>query len=159
DNVESLATQLERLILDADLRADLGRTARLWAVSERSWTSLGEAFLNSYPEAAEKYEEQTAESRTLSSLRVGVIGDEFTRSTLEDAFDVELLNRRSWREQLSAEPKLDMIFVESAWEGNEAEWHRGVGHYSDVESADLRGILSLARQSGIPTVFWNKEDP
>ncbi|MFH0411409.1 glycosyltransferase [Corynebacterium sp. L4756] len=159
DNVESLAAQLEKLILDADLRADLGRTARLWAVSERSWTSLGEKILSSYTEAAKQCEQQTPESKPLSSLRVGVIGDEFTRSTLEDAFDVQLLNRTSWREQLSAEPKLDLIFVESAWEGNEADWHRGVGHYSDEESADLRGILSLARERGIPTVFWNKEDP
>lgn len=158
-DVESLATQLEKLISDADLRADLGRTARLWAVTERSWTSLGEKILNSYAEAAKYCEEKTPESRTLGSLRVGVIGDEFTRSTLEYAFDVELLNRTSWREQLLEEPKLDIIFVESAWEGNEADWHRGVGHYSDEESAELRGVLSLARERGIPTVFWNKEDP
>lgn len=159
DNVESLASQLEKLILDADLRADLGRTARLWAVSERSWTSLGEMILDVYAEAAQEYENQTPGSRALRSLRVGVIGDEFTRSTLEDAFDVELLNRSSWREQLTADPKLDMIFVESAWEGNEAEWSRGVGHYSEEESADLRGLLTIARERAIPTVFWNKEDP
>lgn len=159
DNVESLAAELERLISNADLRADLGRTSRLWVVAERSWEKLGADILDSHSEAKEHYETQTPESRPLDSLRVGVIGDEFTRSTLEGAFSVELLNRESWREQLSSDPQFDMIFVESAWEGNEAEWHRGVGHYSDDESADLRGVLSLARERRIPTVFWNKEDP
>ncbi|NMF31965.1 glycosyltransferase [Corynebacterium ammoniagenes] len=159
DNEESLAIQLEKLILEADLRADLGRTGRLWAVTERSWEKLGAAMLVAQAEAGLEYENHTPESKPLSSLRVGVIGDEFTRSTLEGSFEVELLNRKSWRNQLSAEPRLDMIFVESAWEGNEAEWHRGVGHYSDEESADLRNLLSAARESGIPTVFWNKEDP
>ncbi|APT94562.1 glycosyl transferase family 1 [Corynebacterium stationis] len=159
DSAESLSSKLKSLILDSDLRADLGRTGRLWIVTERSWEKLGEKILTAHIQAAEAYERNTPESKLLSSLRVGVIGDEFTRSTLEDAFDVQLLSRTSWRDQLSADPKLDMVFVESAWEGNEAEWHRGVGHYSDEESADLRGMLTLARERGIPTVFWNKEDP
>lgn len=159
DDVESLALKLEKLIKDPDLRADLGRTARLWVVTERSWNNLGQMILSAYAQATEEYANQTPESRKLNSLRVGVIGDEFTRSTLENAFDVVLLKRDGWREQLSAEPKLDMIFVESAWEGNEAEWSRGVGHYSEEESADLRGLLTIARERAIPTVFWNKEDP
>lgn len=159
DNAESLAIQLEKLILDADLRSELGRSGRLWAVAERSWEKLGEEILEAQSRAAVEYEKRTPKSKPLSSLRVGIIGDEFTRSTLEDAFHVELLSRKTWRDQLSAEPKLDMIFVESAWEGNEAEWHRGVGHYSDEESADLREMLSTARERGIPTAFWNKEDP
>ncbi|MDO1752457.1 glycosyl hydrolase family 1, partial [Escherichia coli] len=55
--------------------------------------------------------------------------------------------------------QFDLIFVESAWEGNEGQWSRGIGHYSDEESADLRGLLNLAKELGVPTVFWNKEDP
>lgn len=94
----------------------------------------------------------------MDSLRVGVIGDEFTLSTLEDTFHVELLSHQSWKAQINSELKLDFIFVESAWEGNEGEWTRGVGYYSEEESSDLRGLLELARSREIPTVFWNKED-
>lgn len=159
DNAQSLADALEKLIRDPELRADLGRTSRLWTVRERAWEKLGQRILGAHVEAIQAYESKTPSSVELSSLHVGVIGDEFTRSTLEDAFDVELLHRDSWRNQIESTSKLDLIFVESAWEGNEGEWHRGVGHYSDEESADLRGILKLAREKEIPTVFWNKEDP
>ena len=159
DSAESLAAQLEKLISDQELLADMGRTSRLWVVRERTWKKLGDRMLDAHTTATQVYESQTPTSRPLSALRVGVIGDEFTRSTLEDSFNVELLGRNSWSEQLNTEPKFDMIFVESAWEGNEGDWHRAVGHYSDEESADLRGLLELAREKEIPTVFWNKEDP
>lgn len=159
DSAESLAEQLEKLIQDPELMANLGRTSRLWAVRERSWKKLGETILSSHIEASENYASKAADSKEMKSLRVGVIGDEFTRSTLEDSFDVELLSRENWREQLNRTPEFDLIFVESAWEGNEGEWHRGVGHYSDEESSALRGILALAKEKSIPTVFWNKEDP
>src|SRR5699024_6383685 len=159
DSAESLAAQLEKLISDQELRADMGRTSRLWVVRERTWKKLGDRMLDAHTTATQVYESQTPTSRPLSALRVGVIGDEFTRSTLEDSFNVELLGLNSCSEQLNTEPKFDMIFVESAWEGNEGDWHRAVGHYSDEESADLRGLLELAREKEIPTVFWNKEDP
>lgn len=159
NSAESLAAQLEKLILDKELIADLGRTSRLWVVRKRTWKRLGERMLDAHEIARKVYESRTPASRPLSALRVGVIGDEFTRSTLEDSFNVELLGRKSWHEQLKANPKFDLIFVESAWEGNEGDWHRGVGHYSEEESADLRGLLELAHEKEIPTVFWNKEDP
>lgn len=159
DSAGSLATQLEKLILNPEVAGNIERTARLWVVRQRSWTKLGERILDAHRTATNVYKEKTPDSQPLDSLYVGVIGDEFTRSTLEDAFDIELLGRKTWRRQLETEPKFDLIFVESAWEGNEGEWHRGIGHYSDKESADLRGLLELAREKSIPTVFWNKEDP
>lgn len=159
DDAESLADQLQTLIKDPELAADLERTARLWIVRERTWKKLGERMLKAHQDAVVHYQKESPASVPLSSLHVGVIGDEFTRSTLEHSFNVELLSRHSWREQINSAPQFDMIFVESAWEGNGGEWARGVGHYSDEESSDLRGILELARRKGIPTVFWNKEDP
>nr|WP_118854838.1 glycosyltransferase [Corynebacterium sp. HMSC059E07] len=159
DNVEALERALEKVIVDDDLRADLGRTARLWAVTERSWTSIGAIMEQAHKKAELSYEEATANSRSLRELHVGVIGDEFTRTTLQSAFDVELLDRERWSDQLSNDRQFDLIFVESAWEGNEGQWSRGIGHYSDEESADLRGLLNLAKELGVPTVFWNKEDP
>ena len=54
---------------------------------------------------------------------------------------------------------LDLVFIESAWSGNGGQWHRGVGYYSDDEDRALAGLLAATRERGIPTVFWNKEDP
>src|SRR5699024_6822878 len=88
-------------------------------------------------------------------LKVGVIADEFTRTTIAETFELTLLDPHNWRKQLS-ETQLDMVFVESAWEGNEGLWHRAVGYYSDEESSSLYELLEEASVLGIPTVFWNK---
>lgn len=161
DDVESLSEQLEKFILSADLRADFGRTARLWVVAERSWASLGKSMIDAHKIALEDAGKRKRDrcAKPLHTLRVGVIGDEFTRSALEDAFCVTWLSRKNWKSQLDSEPDFDLIFVESAWEGNGGEWWRGVGHYSDEESRDLRSLLSVAREKDIPSIFWNKEDP
>ncbi|MEX3504915.1 glycosyltransferase [Corynebacterium sp. LK2510] len=161
-DAEDLAEVLERVIGDAELRADLGRTARLWTVKERSWATIGSIVREAYGSARENFDGELCQaglSRRTQDLRVGVIADEFTRASLESSFNVEYLDRNRWHEQLVAERQLDLIIVESAWEGNNGQWHRGVGHYSEEESADLRGVLEVARELGIPTLFWNKEDP
>lgn len=157
-NARALEHVLEKTIQDADIRADLGRHARLWSATERTWKSIGALMIGSYGLALENYSDKVVDSKQLRELQVGVIGDEFTRTTLEGSFRTELISRDSWRKQVETY-RFDFIVIESAWEGNDGEWSRGVGYYSDEESADLRGLLELAREIGIPTLFWNKEDP
>lgn len=51
-----------------------------------------------------------------------------------------------------------MLFVESAWNGNSGNWqYQFVGSSGPRERA--LDMLRSARDRGIPTVFWNKEDP
>lgn len=158
DDSADLERTLERVIEDSELRADLGRSARLWAVTERTWRAVGSVMTRAHILAAKHYSKRIIGTRHLGELHVGVIGDEFTRTTLAGSFSTELISRQNWRDQLEA-ASLDLIIIESAWEGNGGEWARGIGHYSDEESADLRGLLKFARSEGIPTLFWNKEDP
>lgn len=158
DDSADLEHTLERVIEDSELRADLGRSARLWSATERTWKAVGSAMTRAHILAAEHYSQRIIGTRQLGELHVGVIGDEFTRTTLAGSFTTELISRQNWREQLEA-TGFDLIIIESAWEGNGGEWTRGIGHYSDEESADLRGLLESARSKGIPTLFWNKEDP
>ena len=54
---------------------------------------------------------------------------------------------------------MDALFVESAWEGVEGLWHRKVGFYGDEPFAVLKSLLSHCNARGVPTIFWNKEDP
>jgi spore maturation protein CgeB len=54
---------------------------------------------------------------------------------------------------------IDMLVVESAWEGNNGAWHHKVGWYSEEEIADLKRLVEACRDQNIPTVFYNKEDP
>ncbi len=154
----ALADTLEALIADRDAAAALGRRARMWVLDYRTWRRVARTMLSAHAAAVERAAALAAEGPTVDQLRIGIIADEFTTTTVGATSKVIPLDRERWAEQLRSEA-LDLVFVESAWEGNEGSWRRGVGHYSDEESADLDALLRAARQMGIPSVFWNKEDP
>ncbi|TBT83385.1 glycosyltransferase [Propioniciclava sinopodophylli] len=158
-DAQGLADVLERLLTERDLRADLGRAARLWVLEQRTWLKVGQKMAHAHAAGAEAHARATqGPARALADLRVGIIADEFTTSTLAASVQLVPIDRTTWRQQVATE-QLDLLFVESAWKGNDGAWLRGVGHYSDEESADIRGLLSACRERGIPSVFWNKEDP
>lgn len=173
-DAESLAAQLEELISDEDLRRDLGRTARLWTLDERTWTAVATSMREVHRSILPRTGTTSSASRTgasssdsgaiaegsraLGSITVGLIADEFTTKTLSASMTVVPLDRKRWREQLK-ESSLDLVLVESAWEGNGGQWHRGVGAYEPEEHREIRELLAHSREFKIPTAFWNKEDP
>jgi glycosyltransferase involved in cell wall biosynthesis len=56
----------------------------------------------------------------------------------------------------------DLVLVESAWRGNDNSWQYHVGSYATPGYRGLpalRELVDTARKRGVPTVFWNKEDP
>lgn len=158
-NAEDLAQKIISMIQDKQAATEMARRARLWIMKERQWQMIGAQMLQQHQVAASNSVTATPPgTRLVSSLKVGLISDEFTATTLAGTFNVIKLSRANWKDQIAQE-SFDLVFVESAWEGNDHEWHRGVGYYSDEESADLRGLLAQAKEQNIPTVFWNKEDP
>ncbi|ANR61417.1 hypothetical protein C627_02135 [Corynebacterium glutamicum ZL-6] len=157
-NTEALAASLRTLIENEDLRRDLGRTSRLWVIRERNWKQIGTDIRREHRAAGEFYVSNTVSGRELKNIKVGVIADEFTRVSLQATFDAVIIDRAIWRNQISTQ-NIDFLFVESAWEGNGGQWHRGVGYYGEVENTDLFELLDECNQKSIPTVFWNKEDP
>lgn len=87
-------------------------------------------------------------------LRVSAIVDEFTETCLAPDCHLTNLTRGGWESELEeSEPQL--LFVESAWRGSGGTWHNAVSEFG----VELRGILAWCAQNGVPTVFWNKEDP
>ncbi|MFX0538669.1 glycosyltransferase [Ornithinimicrobium sp. Y1847] len=157
DDATALADALAPLLEDADVRRALGRHARRWIRQERSWAALGEDALAAHRAAARHYADSATESLRLSDLRVAVVADEFTTRTLAAEVQVTSLGRTTWPAQLD-EVQPHLVFIESAWD-NHGEWHRGVGYYSTEEHADFQALVDECRDRGIPTVFWNKEDP
>ena len=157
-DADALADALQRLVEQPDLRSHLGRTARLWTIDERTWEHLGRTMLQVHEEASARHAEATTAHRGVHDLRIGLIADEFTTETLRASAHVTVLDRERWREQLEVH-ELDLVLVESAWAGNGGQWTRGVGYYGEEENRDLFTLLAVCRERGVPTVFWNKEDP
>lgn len=92
-----------------------------------------------------------------SELRVGVILDEFSSFAFGYEWTLVPLDPRRWQEQCEAE-RLDFIFVESAWSGNDRLWRGKLGG-ADGPAPEFRDLMAWCRAHGVPTVFWNKEDP
>ena len=105
----------------------------------------------------ERYPPFEAAQRTpvFASVRVGVILDDFSALAFAYEWDTVPLSRRGWREQLQS---LDLVFIESAWNGNQGQWKYQLTGENGLK-ADARELLATCRERGIPTVFWNKEDP
>jgi FkbM family methyltransferase len=92
--------------------------------------------------------------RDLRHLKVACIMDEFTFGSYRAECDLFQLTPANWQTELESF-KPELLFIESAWRGKDELWGSKVGH----NSQELQGIVGWCRQHGVPTVFWNKEDP
>ncbi len=100
-------------------------------------------------------------ARSVRELKIAAVVDTFTEASF--APDCDLITPRpdTWRAALELE-RPNLLFVESAWQGNGGSWQYQVGSYSYPESVGLprlRELVDWCRERDIPTVFWNKEDP
>ncbi|MBN9645295.1 glycosyltransferase [Corynebacterium sp. CCM 8862] len=86
-------------------------------------------------------------------VRVGVILDSFSEQAFAPEWHQVLLKPGQWRDQLD---DLDMVFIESAWHGNNDAWQYAL---TPKPWDKLKEMVAESRRRGIPTVFWNKEDP
>ena len=154
DNVQSLAETIAQLASDPKSAQDMGRRARKWTVENRTWPIVAETFVAQVASA----QERKATGKKLDDIRMALIADEFTTSTISREVKVVSPTPDNWREVLTANP-VDVLFVESAWAGNDGTWTRKVGYYDDEECADLVALIGYCRSKNIPTIFWNKEDP
>jgi glycosyltransferase involved in cell wall biosynthesis/spore maturation protein CgeB len=87
-------------------------------------------------------------------LRVAAIMDEFTESSFRPECQLLQLSVGGWQDELDAF-RPELLFVESAWRGKDDQWNNKVYH----TSPELLGVIAWCRANGVPTVFWNKEDP
>lgn len=94
-------------------------------------------------------------------LVVASILDEMSAASFGPECHLVTLTPSGWREVLERQPP-DLLLVESAWKGAGGSWEYLIGTYSHPESIglpQLRELVRWHRERGIPTVFWNKEDP
>ena len=88
---------------------------------------------------------------------IGIM-DEFTTGCFEQ--DVNLIQPRpdNWY-ALAEKYQPEFFFIESAWKGNYGSWQYRVADYANKPGQEIADICQYAREKGIPTLFWNKEDP
>ncbi len=82
--------------------------------------------------------------------------DEFTAECLSHEVRLIKVTQEAWQTQLEQNPP-DFLLVESCWKGNDGNW--GTITKGSGGGKKLSGLLRYCKQHGIPTVFWNKEDP
>jgi spore maturation protein CgeB len=90
-------------------------------------------------------------------VRAAVILDDFSALAFSHEWDTLAVHPHTWRNDL-APGSLDLLFVESAWAGNGGLW-RGKLTGPMGPSNEFIELVQWCREHGIPTVFWNKEDP
>lgn len=88
---------------------------------------------------------------------IGIM-DEFTTGCFEQ--DINLIQPRpdNWY-ALAEKYKPEFFFIESAWKGNYGSWQYRVADYANKPGQEIAHICQYAQEKGIPTLFWNKEDP
>lgn len=96
-------------------------------------------------------------SRARSAIRVAVILDEFSHASWGPEWNIEPLTPENWEQRLK-EAAFDLLFVESAWNGNDGAWQYHLTGPTAPRPA-LVAMVEAFKLSGVPTVFWNKEDP
>ena len=94
----------------------------------------------------------------LSELRLAIISDAFTTNCIKHICKTIQFGPEDWKAILEIE-KPHMLFVESAWEGNDGRWTKKIATTSSNNTIDLLELIAWCKKNNIPTVFWNKEDP
>ena len=96
----------------------------------------------------------------ISAVRIALIADDLTRHCLLPECEVRNLTPFNYHWVLRF-CKPDLLLVESAWNGYRNAWKYRIASYPDHPERNnrvLAAAVALARDLGIPTVFWNKED-
>lgn len=96
-------------------------------------------------------------SPTFPELTVLMIADEFTLKAFAHEWRVVTATPEDWK-QVIDDSRPQVLFVESAWEGNDGSWKYHLVGQSAPRQA-IRDLTEYCREQAIPTVFWNKEDP
>ncbi len=85
--------------------------------------------------------------------------DTFTQSCFAPEFNIIAPSPENWKKAMESF-RIDGVFVESAWHGNNDTWEGLTSNYAGPRNLEaMTAMTGAARKAGITTFFWNKEDP
>lgn len=122
---------------------------------DRKYIDINKDFSRiSYDYGVSSWPKKAKNTRFISVL------DEISETSWSEEFRLFRLVRKNFVEQVSASTA-NGLFIESCWKGNQGEWEYaftspGLKHQN---AQDLLTALDIAKQKGLPVLFWNKEDP
>lgn len=99
-----------------------------------------------------------------SDYKVAIIADEFTSNSFSGEFQALAIDPHNWLD-IFQDHQPDIFFCESAWAGSDPvkrPWRGKIYasiNFPNENRKTLLSILEYCKKAGIPTVFWNKEDP
>jgi spore maturation protein CgeB len=124
--------------------------------------AIAGADLDRIPTLAEPFSSPPPELRRRSDLVLAAVTDEFSWEAWRYEAECYTFTPTTWRAALEAR-RPDLLLVESAWSGVGNSWYfqvRDLGQRGDViKYYALPEIVAWCRAQGVPTVFYNKEDP
>lgn len=91
-------------------------------------------------------------------IRAATILDEFSDQAFASEWHQLALDAGPAGPQIDRH-RPDLVFAESAWQGNGGAFRYELAHFTKRDRSPIRELIAAATASGIPTVFWNKEDP
>ncbi|AVI42545.1 CgeB family protein [Bacillus pumilus] len=97
-------------------------------------------------------------SKPLKEYKVACIFDEFSMTCFKEQVTLIPFTKDNWKDVLTQTPP-DVLIVESAWKGNFGSWEYMIGKYNNQDQSELIALVEWCKRKGIPTAFWNKEDP
>ena len=100
----------------------------------------------------------TPDREPATSVRVAAIMDRFTHDCFKPECHLLTFTQQDWKARLERE-RPDVLFVESAWVGNDGAWQYQISRPKPIDSGPLFELVQWCKSRGVPTVFWNKEDP
>jgi glycosyltransferase involved in cell wall biosynthesis/spore maturation protein CgeB len=87
---------------------------------------------------------------------IAAIMDEFTAACFEPEAVIEHITPENWKYILD-KTDIDFLFIESAWRGYKNKFQDVMDHPEKKEI--IIDIINYSKAKGLPTLFWNKEDP
>ena len=135
--------------INLQMKQDLRKSLMLDQLVERS-----QFLQNEFP----PYIPERLESIHKLPIKVACILDEFSYSCFQYECEMTQLNLKNWEEQLE-KGNFELLFVESAWKGKDLAWKEKIENLKSNEENPLSKLVRAFQKKGIPTVFWNKEDP
>jgi len=101
-----------------------------------------------------KQKKFTIGNKIQKSIKIATIMDDFTFTSFKYECDLKQLTPDAWKAEIENYMP-DLLLIESAWRGKDNKWQGIV--WSKVER--VKELVEFCREMGIPTAFWNKEDP